>query len=88
MNLKLKIIGVYLHIALFSLNCISGQESTVNILWDKLENIPISYATIIGLENYAISNEDGVFEFQNTDSKITIQSVVYETLETDFKLLK
>lgn len=88
MNQKQKMIRLYLLIFLFSSNLIFGQESSVNILWDKKDNIPISYATIKGFENYAISNEDGVFEFQKTDSKITIQSVVYETLETDFKFLK
>jgi len=88
MNQKQKIIGLYLLIFLFSSNLILGQESTVNILWDKIDNVPISYATIKGLENYAISNEDGVFEFQKTESKITIQSVVYETLEIDYQFLK
>lgn len=83
MKQKLKIL-----IFLFSSNFLFGQELSINVLWDKVDNIPISFATIKGLENYAISNEDGVFEFKKTDSKITIQSVVYETLETDFKFLK
>ena len=88
MNQKQDLIRLYLLIFLFSSNLIFGQESSRNILWDKTDNIPISYATIKGIENYAISNEDGVFVFQKTDSKITIQSVVYETLETDFRFLK
>lgn len=79
---------LYILLFLFSSNVIFGQESSRNVLWDKTDNIPISYATIKGLENYAISNESGVFEFQKTDGKITIQSVVYETLETNFKFLK
>lgn len=88
MNQKQKIIKLYLLIFLFSSNFIFGQESSINVLWDKIDNIPISYATIKGLENYAISNEDGVFEFQKTTSKIIIQSVVYETLKIDYKFLK
>ena len=88
MNQKLKIIRPYLLIFLFSSNFLFGQELSINVLWDKADNIPISYATIKGLENYAISNEDGVFEFQKTESKITIQSVVYETLEIDYEFLK
>ena len=88
MNKERKIIEIYLLISLFSLSVIFGQESTENILWDKIDNVPISYATIKGLENYVISNEDGVFEFQKTDSEILIQSVVYESLETDFEFLK
>ena len=83
MKQKLKIL-----IFLFSSNFLFGQELSINVLWDKVDNIPISFATIKGLENYAISNEDGVFEFKKTDSKITIQSVVYETLEIDYKFLK
>ena len=88
MNQKLKIIRPYLLIFLFSSNFLFGQEFSINVLWDKADNIPISYATIKGLENYAISNEDGVFEFQKTERKITIQSVVYETLEIDYEFLK
>jgi hypothetical protein len=71
-----------------SLNFTFGQESSLNILWDREEDKPIAYATIKGIENYTISNEDGVFEFQKTNSKVTIQSVVYETLEVDFGFLK
>ncbi len=88
MNQKQYLNRLYILLFLFSSNVIFGQESSRNVLWDKTDNIPISYATIKGLENYAISNEDGVFEFQKTDVKITIQSVVYETLETNFKFLK
>ncbi len=73
---------------LLGLNFIFGQESSRNVLWNKIENIPIPYATIKGLENYSISNENGVFEFQKTTSRITIQSFVYETLEIDYTFLK
>ncbi len=88
MNQKLKIIRPYLLLFLFSSHFIFGQELSINILRDKVNNIPISYATIKGGKNYAISNEDGVFEFQKTDSTITIQSVVYENLEINYEFLK
>lgn len=88
MNQKHKMNKLYLLIFIFSSNFIFGQESSINVLWNKIDNTPISYATIKGIENYAISNEDGVFEFQKTESKITIQSVVYETLDIDYKFLK
>jgi hypothetical protein len=88
MNQKKQIIRLFLLIILTFSNFLFAQESSLNVLWDKEEDKPISYATIKGLENYAISNEDGVFEFQKTNSKITIQSVVYETLEIDFGFLK
>ncbi|AUC79283.1 hypothetical protein CW736_07750 [Nonlabens sp. MB-3u-79] len=88
MNQKQLIIRLYLLIFLISSNFLFGQESALNILWDKEDNKPISYATIKGLENYTISNEDGVFEFQKTNGKISIQSVVYETLDVDFMYLK
>jgi hypothetical protein len=88
MNQKQLIIRLYLLIFLISSNFLFGQESTLNILWDKEDDKPISYATIKGLENYTISNEDGVFEFQKTNGKISIQSVVYETLDVDFMYLK
>ncbi|WP_299782833.1 hypothetical protein [uncultured Formosa sp.] len=88
MNQKQLIIRLYLLIFLISSNFLFGQESTLNILWDKEDDKPISYATIKGLENYTISNEDGVFEFQKTNGKILIQSVVYETLDVDFMYLK
>ena len=88
MNQKQLIIRLYLLILLISSNFLFGQESTLNILWDKEDDKPISYATIKGVENYTISNEDGVFEFQKTNGKISIQSVVYETLDVDFMYLK
>lgn len=78
----------YLLLFLTSSNLIFAQETSLNTLWDIEENKPISCATIKGLENYAISNKIGVFEFQKTNSKISIQSVVYETLEVDFNFLK
>ena len=85
---KKNLIKRYL-LLLFSIpNLLFAQGFSENVLWDKVENIPISYATIKGLENYAISNEEGIFQFQKIDGKITIQSVVYETLETDFEFLK
>ena len=88
MNKEQLIVRFYLLIFLTSSNLIFGQETSFNILWDKEEGKPISYATIKGLENYSISNEFGVFEFEQTTNKISIQSVVYETLEIDFNFLK
>ena len=64
------------------------SQSTLNVLWDKDEDKPIAYATIKGIKNYSVSNEKGVFELEKMDGKITIQSVVYETLEIDYNFLK
>lgn len=88
MNQKQLIILLYSLLFLIRSNFIFGQETSSNILWDKTDKKPISYATIKGIENSSISNEDGVFEFQKTAGKITIQNVVYETLEVDFNFLK
>lgn len=88
MNQKQKKIRYFILVFIFGLNFIFGQNYSRNVLWNKTENIPIPYATIKGLENYSISNENGVFEFQKTTSKITIQSFVYETLEIDYTFLK
>lgn len=88
MNQKQKKIRYFILVFLLGLNFIFGQESSRNVLWNKIENIPIPYATIKGLENYSISNENGVFEFQKTTSRIAIQSFVYETLEIDYTFLK
>ena len=88
MNQKNLIFRLCSLIFLISSNFTFGQETSLNILWDREEDKPIAYATIKGIENYTISNEDGVFEFQKTTGKITIQSVVYETLEFDFESLK
>ena len=63
------------------------SQTTSNVLWDKEENKPIPFATIKGTVNYSISNEDGVFELEKMDGKITIKNVVYETLETDYDFL-
>ena len=86
MNQKHYLIGL---IFLISSNFIFSQ-TTLNVLWNKVENIAIPYASIKGTNNYdyAISNENGVFELKKMDGKITIQSVGYETLLTDYKLLK
>ena len=72
---------------LFNLSLSFSQVRT-NILWDKAANAPVVYATIKGNEHYAISNEEGVFELEQMNGNITIQSVVYETLETDVNFLK
>ncbi len=55
MNKEQLIVRFYLLIFLTSSNLIFGQETSFNILWDKEEGKPISYATIKGLENYSIS---------------------------------
>lgn len=64
------------------------SQSTLNVLWDKDENKPISYATIKGFKNYSVSNKEGVFELEKMDGKIIIQSLAYEVLETDYNFLK
>lgn len=64
------------------------SQGALNVLWDKDEKKPIPYATIKGVKNYSVSNEEGVFELEKMDGKIVIQSVVYETLEVDYNFLK
>lgn len=58
------------------------------MLWSKVENKAIEYATIKENEDYTISNENGVFEIEKTSSNITIQSLIYEKLNSDFEFLK
>ncbi|GAB1856750.1 hypothetical protein MHTCC0001_15860 [Flavobacteriaceae bacterium MHTCC 0001] len=75
-------------ILLMSLSFSFSQNLSSNVLWDKKDNIPIAYATIKSEDKYTISNDDGVFKFEETFGKIKIQSVIYETLEVDFDILK
>lgn len=64
-----------------------GQNGTKNILWNKVDNLPIAYASIKSAVNYTISNEDGVFEFDKTADEIKIQNVAFQTLEIDYDFL-
>lgn len=75
-------------ISLFSTIVVFAQNETKKILWNNSENLPVQYATIKNNDNYTISNEDGVFEFNQNSSKITIQSFAYQTLEIDYDFLK
>ncbi len=73
---------------LLSSSMLFSQTKITRVLWNKVENKPIEYATIKETENYTISNENGVFEFEETTSKITIQSLVFEKLNIDFDFLR
>lgn len=65
-----------------------SQNSTNYILWDKVNNEPIQYATIKTNEDYSISNENGNFEVNETQGKIFIQNIAYKKLEIDYEILK
>lgn len=71
------------------LNCLNSysQSKISRVLWNKVDNLPVEYATINSNENYTISNENGVFEFEKTSEKITIQNIAYEKLELDYNFL-
>ena len=73
---------------MFSSNFLVGQETSMNILWDKEHNVPVAYATITSAGKNFISNENGMFSFQKTNSKIIIKSIGYETSEVDYDILK
>ena len=77
-----------LSISLFSTIFVFAQNGTKKILWNNIEHVPVQYATIKNNDNYTISNEDGVFEFNQTSDKIIIQSIAYQTLEIDYDFLK
>jgi hypothetical protein len=64
-----------------------SQSKISRVLWNKVDNLPIEYATINSNENYTISNENGVFEFEKTSKKITIQNIAYVKLELDYDFL-
>lgn len=64
-----------------------SQSKDSRILWNKIDNVPVQYATINSTENYTISNEDGVFEFEKTSNKIIIENIAYEKLELDYSFL-
>ncbi len=82
--MKLKIF--YFIMFLTYLNSYS-QSKISRVLWNKVDNLPVEYATISSNENYTISNENGVFEFEKTLEKITIQNIAYEKLELDYDFL-
>jgi len=82
--MKLKIF--YFIMILTHLNSYS-QSKISRVLWNKVDNLPVEYATISSNENYTISNENGVFEFEKTLEKITIQNIAYEKLELDYDFL-
>jgi hypothetical protein len=76
----------YFTILLTYLNSHS-QSRITRVLWNKLDNLPVEYATINSNKNYTISNENGVFEFEKTLEKITIQNIAYKKLELDYDYL-
>lgn len=82
--MKLKIF--YFIMLLTYLNSYS-QSKISRVLWNKVDNLPVEYATINSNENNTISNENGVFEFEKTSEKITIQNIAYEKLELDYDFL-
>lgn len=55
-----------------------SQSKNSRVLWNKAANLPVQFATIESGNNYTISNEDAVFELENTSKKITIQNISYE----------
>lgn len=65
-----------------------AQNPTNHVLWDKVNNEPIQYATIKTNEDYSISNENGIFEVNETQGKIFIQNIAYKKLEIDYEFLK
>jgi len=65
-----------------------AQNPTNHILWDKVNNEPIQYATIKTNEDYSISNENGNFEVNESQGKIFIQNIAYKKLEIDYEFLK
>lgn len=75
-------------ISLFSTIFVFAQNETKKILWNNIEHLPVQYATIKNNDNYTISNEDGVFEFNQISDKIIIQNIAYQTLEIDYDFLK
>lgn len=82
--MKLKIF----HFILFLTYLNSYSQSKISrVLWNKVDNLPVEYATISSNENYTISNENGVFEFEKTFEKITIQNIAYEKIELDYDFL-
>ncbi|WP_225037398.1 hypothetical protein [Winogradskyella sp. SM1960] len=64
-----------------------SQSKVSRVLWNKVDNLPVEYATINSNENYTITNENGEFEFEKTSEKITIQNIAYQKLEIDYDFL-
>lgn len=73
----MKIIRFMLICIAFVLN---AQDKNKKLLWDKVNNIPVTFATIKGNTNYCLSNEEGYFEIFE-DEKFSIQNISYNTLE-------
>jgi len=64
-----------------------SQSKISRVLWNKVDNLPVEYATINNNENYTITNENGEFEFEETSGKITVQNIAYQKLEIDYDFL-
>lgn len=78
----------YIYIIFFITMLAYSQNPTTYILWDKINNEPIQHATIKTNESYSISNENGVFEVNETQGKIFIQNIAYKKMEIDYEFLK
>lgn len=63
----------------------NAQNKNDKILWDRVENVPIQYATIKSDTNYVISNENGYFNIEFTSGNLSIQNLSYENTEISFE---
>ena len=58
---------------------LNAQEKNKKILWNKIDNVPVEFATIKSNDQYSLSNSEGFFELlKNQD--VTIQCLGYNTL--------
>lgn len=59
---------------------LNAQEKNKKILWNKIDNVPVEFATIKSNDQYSLSNSEGFFELlKNQD--VTIQCLGYNTLQ-------
>lgn len=65
---------------LLSIYSINAQELEKKILWNKIDNVPVEYATIKYNDKFVVSNSEGKFEFAK-EQDLTIQSVGFNTLK-------
>lgn len=72
----------------FSVFSSNAQNKLNGLLWDKIENKPVEFATIHNKNNNVISNENGRFFIRSAKDSLYINILGYETKQSTFQELK
>jgi len=69
---------------LLTICSINAQKLEKKILWNKIDNIPVEFATIKYDNQFVVSNSEGAFEFAK-EHDLIIKSVGFSTLNLLYK---